>query len=492
MKSPHLAARFIALLVPMLTLACEEPRRVIPKKPSAPIVPPPLPLVLRAVELDPTPSPDATPRSWVACVEGHLENFGQKIPICQSRERTWMDPSQDALTIVVEADHALTVRSHERQARFIAGRARLVIPLRPRMGKLAARAIADVTRLEIPLELETELGPAHGSLTLETPRVRALLREPGTNLETFGLPTPPTPSTPPTSWHILALGPDETLLPTAPDVPLSEVDVLVLDEGLPYPLPPCPESLAPRTARPIYLRALDFRDGAPLGALALPARPVPCGDEAPAPDLAASIQDLLTQPRHDPPPTLPLPFDPRDYPAGPGPAAAWLNALSNGVLGLDDTSDRTALASTFGTPIGPTVLHEGLEVHRFKGGTLALVAPKDGRLQELAFARAGLLALSSKIEHLESHANLLTLLEGSLPNAASKLGRPTDIGPGFARWTLDKGPLVFYLELVADQGRCIRVDLGWRRRPDPHDGGDIHPHHAGDPGHDSHRTPAPH
>ncbi|HRE88140.1 MAG TPA: hypothetical protein PK095_03285, partial [Myxococcota bacterium] len=114
---------------------------------NPPSAEPPAPLEVESVSLLATTDPDAHARDWVECVGGQLEWAGGKAPACKERERAWVDPERDELTLVVAAEEALLARAKvgeaEVEAPFVDGRARLRVKLRPAFGGLLASAVSE-------------------------------------------------------------------------------------------------------------------------------------------------------------------------------------------------------------------------------------------------------------------------------------------------------------------------------------------------------------
>jgi hypothetical protein len=440
-----------------LLIACTGEPAAPPPRKSAPIAPPPLPLIVHSVELDLTSASDTNAESWIRCTSGTMTDLERKFEICQSRESASLDPSRDELALILEMDHAYEARSFSARARFIKGRARLLLPLREVFATLPANTISKLTTFSVPFSVDTDFGTATGTLTLETPRVLAFLLEAKDGPLRF--PSDAAPSSPPTLAYF---GPEPTSLPASPRLPLSNVDLIALDVGLPRELPPCPLSRHRRTVRDLRLAVFDRRSGAYLGERLFP-QEAPCDLPPTAPDkalIAQTLAEMLTrspEPRPEEPPR-------ETFPKASSPDL--LSRLSESVLGLDERSTRDDVAAILGAPSAPTA-SEDLEVRRYPHAG-ALFSPKNGTLLELWFESP----LPSKFESLDPQVkSLSSLLDGTLNEAFNMLGRPNHRGVGFGRWRFETGPLVFYLELLCpNDGPCTRIDLGWYFGPDPHDG----------------------
>ncbi len=444
------------LLFCLLVACTAEPAPRPPKK-RPPVAPPPLPLVFHSVELDLTSASDTNAESWIRCTSGTMTDLERKFEICQSRESASLDPSRDELALILEMDHAHEARSFSARARFIKGRSRLLLPLREVFATLPANTISKLTTFSVPFSVDTDFGTATGTLTLETPRVLAFLLEAKDGPLRF--PSDAAPSSPPTLAYF---GPEPKSLPASPRLPLSNIDLIALDVGLPRELPPCPLSRHRRTVRDLRLAVFDRHSGAYLGERVFP-QEAPCDLPPTSPDkalIAQTLAEMLTrppEPRPSPPPR-------ETFPKASSPDL--LSRLSESVLGLDERSTPDDVAAIFGTSSAPTTT-EALEVRRYTHAG-ALFSPKEGKLLELWFESP----LHSKIESLDYQPkHISTLLDGTLSEAFGLLGRPNHRGLGFARWRFETGPLVFYLELLCpNDGRCTRIDLGWYFGPDPHDG----------------------
>jgi len=198
------------------------------------------PLEVRKVELDPRSDDDAGSRDWVVCDGGFIMVGDKRVDVCREDERAWVDPQLDEVTLVIDASNAILVRAEVGKATFkapvIQGRARVKVGLRGAMAELDASRVEPETRLIVGLEIEHDGGIAKGEVGLRTPRVMGLMAGVATGAVRFeGEAVKAT-----VREIVLVVGPAPGTYPKPPAVPLSEVDVVVVDDGEPMTVLPCP------------------------------------------------------------------------------------------------------------------------------------------------------------------------------------------------------------------------------------------------------------
>ena len=251
---------------------------------------PPEPMDLRSLELETAPAEGAEPGSWVRCLGGTMIDGERRFEVCRDGSQTWVDVTADKVVITASATHARTLASQGRTVRFVGGRARVEVELRPLMAALAADRIVAETALHVQVAIEHELGVARGELHLVTPRALALVSEVAgrpirfTGEEVISLPADPS---------IMILGPAGEGVRYAPQVALAAIDVIAVDHGTPETLPPCEGSAAARVVRPIELAVIDRRSGRRLGLRRWPAPAPGCEIGDPPRVEAPSEAELL-------------------------------------------------------------------------------------------------------------------------------------------------------------------------------------------------------
>lgn len=463
-----------------------------------------VPLEVESVGLLASTDPDAHARDWVECVGGELEWAGGKVLACKERERAWVDPERDEVTLVVAAEGALLARAKvggaEVEAPFVDGRARLRVKLGSAYGALLANAVSERTRLEVELEVESQAGDARGKVRLETPRVARLLEgaRDGELGAFFAAPT----ATAERRGSIF-LGPEPGRLPPNPEVPVGLLERVVLDIGEPRLVLPCPDTsgAAPsvlrggREHRPVHLQVIELTTGKLVGEKVLGAEPPACGDAKEAgqgvgPDEVANAVEVLVAGG----PSEGL----EGYLGWPVKDPMGLLRVQR-FLGLS----RGASAAEVGAALGVG----GAGPWLGEGAVSALITDK-GLEEVRVLGQAGVDILKTKKLDFSGSAPrpgvdgasavgepILGLLDQPLEVALGELGRPQHHGRGFAVWTVDQGALTIYVELRCDldgERRCRELRVGSIEGKDPHDGGDVpgakgspHSHrHPNDQGHD--------
>lgn len=454
-------------------------------------------LEVESVGLSASTDPDAHPRDWVECVGGELEWAGdQKVVACKERERAWVDPERDEVTVVIAAEGALLARAKvggaEVEAPFVDGRARLRVKLRPAFVGLLASAVSERTRLEVELEVESQAGDAKGKVRLETPRVARMLEE----AKDGALVAAKMVAGGERRGSIF-LGPEPQRLPPNPEVPLGLLERVVLDVGEPRLVLPCPDAsgVGPsvlrgaREHRPVHLEVVELATGRLIGEKVLGAEPPTCGEAGGAgqgigPDEVANAVEVLVA------------GGPSD---GSEPYLGWPVKDPMGLLRVQRFLGLTRGASA--AEVGAALGLGGGGPWLGEGAVLALVTG-NGLEEVRVLGQAGVDIL--KIEKLDAKPKgptladgepLLRLLDQPLEVALGELGRPSHHGRGFAVWTVDQGALTLFVELRCDpdgERRCRELRVGSVEGKDPHDGGDVpgakaNPHshrHPNDGGHD--------
>lgn len=454
------------------------------------------PLEVESVSLLASTDPDAHARDWVECVGGGLEWTGGRIEACKERERAWVDPERDEVTLVVAAEGALLARAKvggaEVEAPFVGGRARLRVKLGAAYGSLLASAVSERTRLEVELEVESQAGDAKGMVRLETPRVARLLE----GAMDGGFVAPP-PVVGQERRGAVFLGPEPKRLPPNPDVAVGLLERVVLDVGEPRLVLPCPDAagVSPsvlrgdRRHRPVHLKVIELATGKLVGEKVLGAEPPACGAEPGAeqgvgPDEVANAVEVLVA------------GGPSEGPEG---YLGWPVKDPMGLLRVQRFLGlaRGASAAEVGAALGLG----GAGPWLGEGAVSALITG-EGLEEVRVLGQAGVDILKTKKLDTKPGAPsvadgepLLRLLDQPLEVALGELGRPSHHGREFAVWTVDQGALTIYVELRCDpegERRCRELRVGSIEGRDPHDGGDVpgakgNPHshrHPNDQGHD--------
>ncbi len=473
------------------------------------------PLEVRKVELDPGSDDDAGPRDWVVCDGGVILVGDQRVDVCRGDDRAWVDPELDEVTLNIDASNAILVRARVGKTVFeapvIQGRARVKLSLRPAMAELDATRLAAETTLVVALEIEHEDGIARGEVGLRTPRVMSLMASVATGAVRFEDEVDKGT----TRDHVLLVGPEPDLYPKRPAVPLSDVDVVVVDDGEPITVLPCPLGdtqptaivsafRAGRTVRAPRLTAYDRRSGEQLGqhTFRLDLPPCPGGDsrgqDPVTVDVMAETVAHLVAGRPVPLPPEPARLDLSDVPLGDPNTILKFKTF----LGLSAASTEADVVAKLGAVRLPETAQTreakviALSVSRSVG---ALIDATTGKLVEVWIDDSSgdfhldLIPLMAKNLDPRDIA-LLDLVDRVVVDALKLLGRPTrpfGTGVGFYAWTVDEAGLTVFVELRYTDSPpylCKGLHVGWLTGADPHDGGDI-------PGakqiHDSHRDPAP-
>lgn len=453
-------------------------------------------LEVESVGLLASTDPDAHARDWVECVGGELEWAGGKVLACKERERAWVDPERDEVTLVVAAEGALLARAKvggaEVEAPFVDGRARLRVKLRPAFVGLLASAVTERTRLEVELEVESQAGDARGKVRLETPRVVRMLE--GALGEGFVAPGSVVMGE---RRAAVFVGPEPKRLPPNPDVAIGLLERVVLDVGQPRLVLPCADAsgVAPsvirggREHRPVHLKVVELATGRLVGEKVLGAEPPPCGDAREAgqeigPDEVANAVEVLVAGGPS--------EGPEQYLGWPVKDPMGLLRVQR-FLGLTRGASPAEVGAVLGLGGGGPWVGEGAVTALITGNGLEEVR---------VLGQAGVDILKTKKLETKPGAlsiadgePLLRLLEQPLEVALGELGRPQHHGRGFAVWTVDQGPLTIFVELRCDpegERRCRELRVGSVEGKDPHEGGDVpgakgspHSHrHPNDQGHD--------
>lgn len=431
-------------------------------------------LEVESVGLLASTDPDAHARDWVECVGGELEWAGNKVEACKERERAWVDPERDEVTLVISAEGALLARAKvggaEVEAPFVDGRARLRVKLGPAFVGLLASAVSERTRLEVELEVESQAGDARGKVRLETPRVARLLEG--------ALGRPFVLSGEGERRGAIFLGPEPKRLPPNPEVPLGLLERVVLDVGEPRLVLPCPDAsgVGPsvlrggREHRPVHLKVVELTTGNLVGEKVLGAEPPACGEAKVAgqgigPDEVANAVEVLVA------------GGPSD---GPEPYLGWPVKDPMGLLRVQRFLglSRGASAAEVGAALGL-----GGDGPWLGEGAVSALVGEEGLEEVRVLGQAGVDILKTKKLDTKPGAvsiadgePLLRVLEQPLEVALGELGRPNHHGRGFAVWTVDQGALTFFVELRCDpdgERRCRELRVGSVEGRDPHDGGDV-------------------
>jgi hypothetical protein len=471
---------------------------------------PAAPLEVESVSLLATTDPDAQARDWVECVGGQLEWAGGKALACKERERAWVDPERDELTLVVAAEGALLARAKvsdtEVEAPFVDGRARLRVKLRPAFGALLASAVSERTRLEVALEVESQSGDAKGVVWLETPRVARLLESALGGPVVLSGGARDAGASGGERRAAIFLGPEPKRLPPNPEVPLALLERVVLDVGVARLVLPCPDAAGVsqsvlrggREHRPLHLKVIELATGRLVGEKVLGAEPPACGEAmSVGPDEVANAVEVLVAGGPSEAPEQHLGWPVKD-PMG-------LLRVQR-FLGLGRGASAAEVGAVLGVGVG-----EGAGPWLGDGAVSAFVTDKG--LEEIrVLGQAGVDILKTKridpkrkAPSIADGEPLLALLDQPLELALGELGRPSHFGRGFAVWTVDQAALTIYVELRCDpegERRCRELRVGSLQGKDPHEGGDVpgakanphshrHPNddgHGHDHGHD-HDTP---
>jgi len=135
---------------------------------------------LRAIELDTEPAAEATAGDWVQCLGGSVTDGPRRFEVCYEQSKTWVDRRRDRVAIVASAVNADALVIGDKRARFVAGRARLEIALRPFMARLPIDGSKAETALVVPIVIEHAQGRAAGEAREEHRGGCALMsHEPG-------------------------------------------------------------------------------------------------------------------------------------------------------------------------------------------------------------------------------------------------------------------------------------------------------------------------
>jgi hypothetical protein len=470
------------------------------------------PLELRKVELEPGSDDDAGPRDWVVCDGGVIMVGDQRVDVCRGDGRAWVDPELDEVTLNIDASNAVLVRAKVGKAVFeapvIQGRARMKVSLRPAIAELEATRLATENTLIVALEIEHDDGVARGEVGLRSPRAMGLMASVAKGAVRFEDEVDKGT----TRDHVLVVGPEPDLYPKGPAVALHQVDVVVVDDGEPITVPPCPLGetrptaivsafRAGRTVRPPRLTAYDRRSGEKLGQHTFRLDVPPCPAEVRGQDpvtvhvMAETVAHLVAG-RAVPLPTAPSRLDLSDVPLGDPNVLLKFKTF----FGLSATSTEADVVAKLGAARLPetTQTREAKLIALSASHSVgALIDATTGKLVEIWIDDTSgvfdldLIPLMAKNLDPRDIA-LVDLVDRVVLYALKLLGRPTRpaaSSDGFYVWTVDEAGLTVFVELHCNASPpflCNRMHVGWLTGADPHDGGDV-------PGarhtHDSHRDP---
>ncbi len=438
------AGIWMVLTLGALTGACSKgPDEVVVAAPEAVLAAPEVASValdLRSIELDTTPAEGAGPGMWVRCAGGSLRDSETTRKACAEGAQTFVD-DRDRVTIVAEATGAALFEIAGKPARFIEGRARVELELRPLMAKLAAAQVAKITTLWVPVQVVADDArkTLSGDIALETPRVMMLLEGlEGVGLRFAGEPAAVAPP------KVLIVG--ESMI--ADDVPLEAIDIVALDRRVPVTITCDDKELAVRASE---LIVLDRRTGKRFGSK----RWTPtCDDRAAHAVVRADVDAVMIADA----PTIDPTLSARGVTAMPPTDVAAIRSAVR-FLGLDHKSDKAHLVRVLGPPSSVAPSGHGIEALGFGPDLGAMVDAKSGALLELWVVGAGRDALRSKqLEH-----PLLAQIGRSLKDVVATLGKPSNVGDAFVSWAVIEGAVTIYVEFQCPPPAwiCNELDVGW-------------------------------